>query len=194
MYDTIPMWRHNGEKTILDQVKRETPKFSPEEIDDIWASAVKKYKGYIVETAIPTGSGKQKYFDLQNWLISDKMAKYINEGVKWLANIDADEIIQGNVDLLKNADKNLGRVRMFQDIFPNIRSGGSFNSNRINGKLNTQKITECYKNIVRPCAVKKWIDVHYGIELNDGFSMKTGERDLYFEHHCGRKHRECPAQ
>lgn len=192
-YNVIPVWRKENGKLFLRQEKRFSPKIKNEEVACHWEFLMKKNSKYVEYQKVSVGDGKQAFFNCQNSLISSNLKKYASMKINWLANIDADELISGNIKLLKEVDSNIGRVRLSQKIFENVRQTRSFKENRSFGPILDSFSSECYKNIVRPHSVFSWNDPHYSIVLHKEYKCISGRESLYLEHHCGRKHKETPA-
>lgn len=193
MYKKVPMWFKTGSGLQLKQVERECQNFNQKEIEEMWESSIISYHSYVCERKIHIENRtRSNFYQTQEELLNIGMKEYLEIGATWVANIDADEVICGNLNVLDNQDCQVGNVRIYQKIFPNVRLTGSFEKGRQLGQISQSLLSECYKNIVQPKKLLSWGNVHYGVSLKGGYKQFNGEEILYFEHHCGPKHKKCP--
>lgn len=195
MYKIVPTWFETDNGLQLKQVERECLSFNEKEIKEMWESSIGRYHDYISERKINIENRtRSSFYQTQEKLLNLGMNEYLKMGATWVANIDADELICGDLDALDSQDCRVGNVKIYQKIFPNVRLTGSFEKDRQLGQISQSLLSECYKNIVQPKKLLSWGNVHYGISLKDDYKQINGGEVLYFEHHCGPKHKECPKR
>lgn len=199
-YNTKPEWRISDSGIYTRHIVERCEKSDDETlstiyIDEIWQHILRKYAKYIREEKVKriVNGNQNTYYSIQQKYNILRNPIYIQDRVSWIANIDGDELIQGNLSFLDQLGSNIGQVKLpqicYQERFNDFIPYSFFELNKTPPMLDKLFYT-CHKNFVKPIAVKDWQNVHYGIILNDEYKSIDGNKNLFFHHFRGHGYKE----
>lgn len=198
-YDTKNTWVNDGLTSKIIQELR--PHYLADfrndaEIEELFHSKLaKNNRVELVNLQVSHLPLTRKFYnDIQYKLNFSEIEKYAKNGVEWLFNIDGDEFLNGDLKSLTRLKENTSRVMLKQICYGERWSDDGRPKLIENiGELSPNLISICCKNVVKPCDVAGWDNVHYGVQLKNN-KKEEWSNSIFFKHYRGHGYKEVAKQ